>query len=51
MSDLKEQIAAAKGLDGGRGETDTVRGSNDDPAIHAEYKQQQLKRDEKSKGA
>ncbi|TWC00654.1 cell filamentation protein [Bradyrhizobium macuxiense] len=44
VSDLKEHIVAAKGLDGGRGETDAIRGSNDDPAIQAEYKQQQLKR-------
>nr|WP_245438794.1 Fic family protein [Bradyrhizobium sp. SK17] len=50
VSDLKEHIATAKGLDGGRGDTDTVRGSNDDPAIQAEYKQQQLKRDERGKG-
>ncbi|MDT4741764.1 Fic family protein [Bradyrhizobium sp. WYCCWR 12699] len=51
VSDLKEHINAAKGLDGGRGETDTVRGSNDDPAVQAEYEQQRLKRDEQSKGA
>ena len=49
VSDLKEHIATAKGLDGGKGEMDTVRGSNDDPAIQAEYKQQQLKRDEQSR--
>ena len=42
--------AILRRLDGGRGETDTVRGSNDDPAIQAEYKQQ-LKRDEQSKSA
>jgi cell filamentation protein len=51
VTDLKEHINAAKGLDGGRGETDTVRGSNDDPAIQAEYKQQQLKRDEQTGGS
>ncbi|WP_367184895.1 Fic family protein [uncultured Bradyrhizobium sp.] len=49
--DLKEHINAAKGLDGGRGEQDTVRGSNEDPAVQAEYKQQQRKRDEHSKRA
>jgi cell filamentation protein len=51
ISNLKEHIAAAKGLDGGRGEADIVRGGNDDPAIQAEYKQQQLKRDEQNKTA
>jgi len=50
-TDLKAQIAAAKGLDGGTGDVDTVRGSNDDPAVMAEYKQQQLKRDEPADGA
>ena len=49
VSDLKEHIARAKGLDGGRGKTDTVRGSNDDPAIQAEYRHQQIKRDEHGK--
>lgn len=46
VSNLREHIAAAKGLDGGTGDTDAVRGSNDDPAVQAEYKQQQLKREE-----
>ena len=46
VADLKEHISAAKGLDGGTGDADTVRGSNDDPAVQAEYKQQQLKREE-----
>ncbi|MDH2341410.1 Fic family protein [Bradyrhizobium sp. SSUT77] len=45
VSNLKEHIAAAKGLDGGPGEADTIRGSNDDPAVQADYKQQQLKRE------
>jgi len=51
VTDLKEHIAAAKGLDGGTGDADKVRGSNDDPAVIAEYKQQQLKRDEHTGGA
>ena len=51
VTDLKEHIAATKGLDGGTGDADTVRGSNDDPAVQAEYKQQQLKRDESGKDA
>ncbi|WP_426420946.1 Fic/DOC family protein [Bradyrhizobium genosp. A] len=51
ITDLKEHIAATKGLDGGAGDADTVRGSNDDSAIQAEYKQQQLKRDEPGKDA
>ena len=37
VTDLKEHIAAAKGLDGGTGDADKVRGSNDDPAVIAEY--------------
>nr|WP_283812765.1 Fic family protein [Bradyrhizobium tropiciagri] len=49
VSDLTEHIAATRGLDGSTGETDAVRGSNDDPAIQAEYEQQQLKRDEQTK--
>jgi len=51
VSDLKEHINAAKGLDGGRGQMDTVRGSNDDPTVQAAYEQQRLRRDEQSKGA
>jgi len=51
VSDLKEHINAAKGLDGGRGQMDTVRGSNGDPTVQAAYEQQRLKRDEQSKGA
>ena len=51
VTDLKEHIAAAKGLDGGTGDADKVRGSNDDPAVIAEYEQQQLKRDEDYSGA
>ena len=50
--DLKEHITTAKGLDGGTVGADTVRGSNDDPDVQAEYKQQQLKREEQtSKGS
>ncbi|WP_225649036.1 hypothetical protein [Bradyrhizobium australafricanum] len=51
VTDLKEHINAAKGLDGGMDEADTVRGSNDDPAVQAEYKLQQLKRDEQTGGS
>lgn len=51
VPDLQENIAAAKGLDGGTGDAHKVRGSNDDPAVIAEYKQQQLKRDGHSHGA
>ncbi|SDI08367.1 cell filamentation protein [Bradyrhizobium sp. Rc2d] len=50
-SNLKEHIAAAKGLDGSTGDADTIRGSNDDPAVQAEYKQQQLKRNAQSRSA
>ena len=45
VTDLQENIAAAKGLEGGTGDADKVRGNNDDPAVIAEYKQQQLERD------
>lgn len=51
VRDLKQHISAAKGLDGGNGDADAVRGRNDDPAVQAEYKQQQIKREEQSKGA
>jgi cell filamentation protein len=51
VTDLKEHIAATRGLDGGTDDADTVRGSNDDPAVQAEYKQQQLKRDDWGNGA
>jgi len=47
VDDLADQLAAAKGLDGGVGEADTVHGRNDDPAVQAQYKQQQLKWDDK----
>lgn len=46
VTDLKQHIAGTKGLDGGTGDTDKVRGSNDDPAVIAEYRQQRLKREE-----
>lgn len=51
ITDLNEHIAATKGLDGGIGDADTVRGSNDDPVVQAEYKQRQLKRGEPNKNA
>ena len=47
VEDLSRHIAAAKGLDGGAGETDQVYGRNDDPAVQAEYDQQQLKREQR----
>lgn len=47
VTDLKEHVTAARGLDGGVAATDAVRGRNDDPAIQAEYTQQQLKREER----
>ena len=50
VTDLSKQIAAAKGLDGGAAETDKVYGRNDDPAVQAQYEQQQLKREEQRKG-
>ena len=43
VDNLSDHLAAAKGLDGGAGEADTVYGRNDDPAVQAQYKQQQLK--------
>ncbi|WP_194473203.1 hypothetical protein [Bradyrhizobium sp. CCBAU 51753] len=45
------QSVGAKGLDGGIGDADTVYGRNDDPAVKAQYDQQQLKRDEQIKGS
>jgi cell filamentation protein len=50
VNDLKGHMAAAKGLDGGTGDADKVRGSNDDPAVIAEYEQRWFKRDEHSGG-
>jgi cell filamentation protein len=44
--DLRDHIGTAKGLDGGISGADAVRGSNDDPAIQAEYRQQRLRRDD-----
>lgn len=44
VTNLSEHLTAAKGLDGSAGDADQVRGSNDDPTVIAEYKQQQLKR-------
>jgi len=44
--DLSQHIAAAKGLDGGAANTDKVYGRNDDPAVQAQYEQQQLKREQ-----
>ena len=46
VDNLADQLAAARGLDGGGGEADTVSGRNDDPAVQAQYKQQQLKWDD-----
>jgi len=48
--DLSQHIAAAKGLDGGAANTDKVYGRNDDPAVQAQYEQQQLKREDHQSG-
>lgn len=45
VSNLGEHLAEAKGLDGGASQVDTVYGRNDDPAVQAQYEQQQLKWD------
>jgi cell filamentation protein len=50
VTDLSQHIAAAKGLAGGAVDTDKVYGRNDDPAVQAQYKQQQLKREEQQSG-
>ncbi len=50
VDNLAYQLAAAKGLDGGAAEVDTVYGHNDDPAVQAQYEQQQLKWDDKRGG-
>jgi cell filamentation protein len=44
VTNLSEHVATAKGLDGGAAGTDSVHGRNDDPAVQAQYEQQQLKR-------
>ena len=47
VADLSKHIAGASGLDGSAGAAgDAVYGRNDDPAVQAQYKQQQLKREE-----
>jgi cell filamentation protein len=43
VDNLSDHLAAAKGLDGGAAQADTVYGRNDDPAVQAQYEQQQLK--------
>lgn len=45
VTNLSEHVATAKGLDGEVGSADAVQGRNDDPAVQAQYEQQQLKRD------
>lgn len=50
VTDLSKHIAAAKGLDGGAVDTDTIYGRNDDPAVQAQYRQQELKREERQSG-
>jgi cell filamentation protein len=50
VTDLSKHLAAAKGLDGGVADTDQVFGRNDDPRIQAQYKEQQLKREEQQSG-
>jgi cell filamentation protein len=50
VDNLAYRLAAAKGLDGGAAEVDTVYGHNDDPAVQAQYEQQQLKWDDKRGG-
>lgn len=47
VENLPDQLAAAKGLDGGVVQADTVHGRNDDPAVQAQYKQQELKWDDR----
>jgi cell filamentation protein len=47
VADLSQHIAGANGLDGSVGDAgDAVYGRNDDPAVQAQYKQQQLKRED-----
>jgi cell filamentation protein len=46
VADLSKHLTTAKGLDGGVGEADKVYGRNDDPAVQAQYEQQQLKWDD-----
>jgi cell filamentation protein len=50
VDNLSDQLAAAKGLDGGAAQADTVYGRNDDPAVQAKYEQQQLKWDDQRGG-
>lgn len=50
VTDLSRHIAAAKGLDSGAADTDRVYGRNDDPAVQAQYKEQQLKREGQQSG-
>jgi cell filamentation protein len=47
VDNLSDHLAAAKGLDGGAAQADTVYGRNDDPAVQAQYEQQQLKWDDR----
>jgi cell filamentation protein len=46
IDNLSDHLAAAKGLDGGAAQADTVYGRNDDPVVQAQYEQQQLKWDD-----
>jgi len=51
VADLSKHIVGANGLDGSAGTAgDAVYGRNDDPAIQAQYRQQQLKREEHQSG-
>jgi len=50
VDNLSDHVAAAKGLDGGAGQADTVYGRNDDPAVQAQYMQQQFKWDDQCGG-
>jgi cell filamentation protein len=43
VANLQDHLATAKGLDGGAGDADMVYGRNDDPAVQAQYEQQQFK--------
>jgi cell filamentation protein len=44
VTDLSKHIASANGLDGSVAAGDAVYGRNDDPAVRAQYQQQQFKR-------
>jgi cell filamentation protein len=46
VTNLAQHVSTAKGLDGGMGQADTVYGRNDDPAVKAQYEQQQIRREE-----